>query len=141
MRPINEIIVHCTATRPDWWASKSTGQKIAEIRRWHVKDFGWKDIGYHFLIDRDGKVGSGRPIEIVGAHVINRNEKTIGISLFGGYGSANSDKFSDNFTPYQDASLRSLISNLSKQHKIEIISGHNQYASKACPGFSVPDWI
>lgn len=44
MRPINEIIVHCTATRADWWAGNRTSEKVAEIRS-DVKDLlrgGWK---------------------------------------------------------------------------------------------------
>ena len=60
MRPISEIIIHCTDTRPDWMEGKTTSAKVAEIRRWHTdpqpKGRGWKDIGYHFLIDRDGRV-------------------------------------------------------------------------------------
>lgn len=81
MRDINEIIVHCTATRPDWWQGKSTSEKVDEIRRWHVEDRGWRDIGYHYLIDRDGTVAKGRPVEQVGAHCKGHNTGTIGISL------------------------------------------------------------
>ena len=54
MRPISEIIVHCSATRPEWCASTTTAAKVAEIRRWHVSDRGWRDIGYHYVIDRNG---------------------------------------------------------------------------------------
>ena len=141
MRPLGEIIIHCTATRPEWWAGKSLAQKVAEIRRWHVSERGWKDIGYHFLIDRDGKVMPGRPLEKEGAHVMGHNTGTIGIALFGGHGSASTDKFADHFTPEQDAALRKLIADLRRQHPIiSKISGHNQYAAKACPGFNVPAW-
>lgn len=139
--PVREIIIHCTATRPEWWAGKTTAQKVAEIRRWHVQDRGWKDIGYHWLIDRDGKVAKGRPMTVVGAHVAGRNTGTIGISLFGGHGSAETDKFSDNFTPAQDAALRKLIAEIKTQTQIVRISGHNEYAAKACPGFTVKDWL
>lgn len=141
MRPINEIVVHCTATHPGWWSSKTVNQKIAEIRRWHIEERGWSDIGYHFLIDRDGKVGLGRPVERVGAHVFGRNENTIGVSLFGGYDSAETDSFDKNYTDKQADSFKELLIKITSQHKIKIISGHNQYAAKACPGFSVPKWI
>ena len=141
MRPINEIIVHCTATRADWWSSKSLNQKIAEIRRWHVEDRKWSDIGYHYLIDRDGKIGAGRPVEKVGAHVMGRNHNTIGVSLFGGHGSAVDDPFSAHFTPQQDAALRGLIAELSGRFGIELVTGHNNYANKACPGFTVSSWL
>ena len=140
MRPINEIIVHCTATRASWWSSRSLGQKIAEVRKWHVNERGWSDIGYHFLIDRNGKVGAGRPLHKVGAHVVGHNSGTIGISLFGGYEAAASDNFMENFTSAQDAALRQLIQDLRSRFSINRITGHNQYANKACPGFSVGAW-
>ena len=141
MRPINEIIVHCTATRADWWAGKRTSEKVAEIKRWHVEDRGWKNIGYHYLIDRDGTVVKGRPIEQVGAHVSGHNTGTIGISLFGGHGSAETDMFHDHFANAQEAALHKLIADLRKRFGIIKISGHNQYAAKSCPGFNVPDWF
>ena len=44
MRSINEIIIHCSATRE--------GQDISvdTIKKWHVEGRGWSDIGYHFYI-------------------------------------------------------------------------------------------
>ena len=141
MRSINEIIVHCTATRGDWWAGKRTSEKVAEIKRWHVQDRKWNDIGYHYLIDRDGTIANGRPIEKIGAHVAGHNTGTIGISLFGGHGSAETDQFADHFTQAQEKSLRKLIADLRKRFGVVKITGHNQYAAKACPGFNVPDWF
>ena len=140
MRPINEIIIHCTATRPDWWADKKTSAKVAEIKRWHT-DKGWRDIGYHYLIDRDGTVATGRPVDQVGAHVQGHNTGTIGISLFGGHGSAETDHFHEHYTPAQEHSLRGLLEDLRATYGAVKITGHNQYAAKACPGFNVPAWL
>ena len=141
MRKITGIIVHCTATRADWWSGKSLAKKIAEVRRWHVEDRGWSDIGYHYLIDRDGGIGLGRPVERNGAHVRGHNTGTIGVSLFGGHGSNEKDAFADNFTPQQDAALRRLIGNLRADHGPVPVTGHNEYAAKACPGFMVAPWL
>ena len=141
MRPLNEIIVHCTATRPDWWVGTSAQVKTNEVRNWHTSK-GWSDIGYHYLIDRDGTVVSGRPLERTGAHVKGHNAGTIGIALFGGHGGSASDMFEDNFTEEQDAALRKLIADLQKDHpSIFKISGHNEYAAKACPTFRVGPWL
>ena len=141
MRPLNEIIVHCTATRAEWWAGRPTADKVAEVRKWHL-DRNFRNIGYHFLIDRDGTVATGRPLEEVGAHVKGHNTGTIGISLFGGHGGATTDKFEDNFTPEQDAALRNLIANLQNRFpSISKISGHHEYANKACPCFDVRSWL
>lgn len=141
MRKIDEVIIHCTATRPDWWSNKTTAQKVSEITRWHVQDRGWRDIGYHYLIDRDGTVAKGRPIEQTGAHVQGHNTGTIGISLFGGHGSSERDNFHEHFTPAQEHSLRKLLDDLTATYGAVPITGHNQYAAKACPGFFVPDWL
>lgn len=53
MREINEIIIHCTATNPNWYADRSVEDVVAEIRRWHVEERNWSDIGYHAIIHRD----------------------------------------------------------------------------------------
>lgn len=139
--PVREIVVHCTATRPEWWAGKTTTAKVAEIKRWHVQDRGWKDIGYHFLIDRDGTIAKGRAVTTIGAHVAGHNTGTIGISLFGGHGASADDQFSDHFTPAQDAALRKLLADIGTQTQVQKITGHNQYANKGCPGFNVPAWL
>lgn len=142
MRQLNEIIIHCTDTRPNWWEDRTSAEKVAEVRRWHVEENHWSDVGYHFLIDRDGTVIEGRPLEKTGAHVKGHNTGTVGISLFGGHGGSASDQFQDNFTEDQERALMQLIRQLQDNYpSITSISGHNQYAAKACPTFSVPAWL
>lgn len=144
--PVREIIIHAAATRPDWMAGRPLAEKRAEIRRWHTDPVskggrGWSDIGYHWLIDRDGKVAPGRAETTVGAHVAGRNAGTIGVCLIGGFGAATDDRFAENFTAAQDTALRRLIREISGRTRIAAISGHNQYANKACPGFRVDAWL
>lgn len=142
MRTLTEIIVHCSATRPEWMDGQPTTAKVAEIKRWHVQGNGWSDIGYHFLIDRDGAIVTGRPIERDGAHVRGHNRGTVGICLIGGFGSSENDDAFEHFTPPQMAALRVLIGKLQNDHRtITKVSGHNEYAAKACPGFRVPLWF
>lgn len=140
MREINEINIHCSATQPDWMEGQSISAKIAEIRRWHVARK-FSDIGYHFLIDRDGTIGAGRPVTRMGAHIKGRNERSIGICLLGGHGSNEMDAFEEHFTPQQDDALRGLISELQGKYGITRVEGHNKYAAKACPGFQVDRWF
>lgn len=142
MRQLNEIIIHCAAVRPDWMEGKPLSAKVAEIRRWHTKDRGWSDIGYHYIIDRDGAVAVGRPMSKDGAHVQGRNKGTVGICLIGGHGSDPTDKFADHYTAEQEEALRKLLDELqSKYPTITKVSGHNDYAAKACPGFKVSEWL
>jgi len=141
MRKISEIIIHCSATPPDWRAGQPAEAKVAEIRRWHVEERGWSDIGYHYLIDRDGTLVEGRPVERMGAHVRGHNDGTIGVCLLGGHGSSATDAFDDHFTPAQARALLKLIRSLEAEHGDLAVTGHNDYAAKACPGFKVDRWL
>jgi N-acetyl-anhydromuramyl-L-alanine amidase AmpD len=133
--PVTEIILHCADTRPDWMAGHPLAEKVAEIRRWHVQQRGWRDIGYHWVIDRDGAVAPGRPEAEIGAHVEGHNRGTIGICLLGGHGAKADDLFERNFTSAQAAAVRCLIREIKSRTAIRKVSGHNDYAVKACPGF------
>jgi len=140
MRNIKELVIHCTATKPKWRDGQKTSTKVKEITRWHVEDNGWSDIGYHYVIDRDGTLANGRPLSRIGAHVKGHNKFTIGVSLIGGFGGAATDKFEDHFTKDQNLALRKLIKSLELQFGDLVISGHNEYAAKGCPSFTVADW-
>ena len=137
MRKINEIIIHCSATRPGWMIKSSIDKQVAEIKRWHVKLNGWSDIGYHYIIGRNGEVRLGRAVERVGAHTRGRNKNSIGICLIGGYGSAATDSFEDHFTSKQWDVLHGLLNKLEDDYGTVGVHGHNEYAAKGCPGFNV----
>lgn len=143
---INEVIVHCSATRPDWMHNAPFVDQVAEIKRWHTDPVaqggrGWRNIGYHWLISRSGQILSGRKETEIGAHVEGYNNGTIGICLIGGAGSSETDRFDQHFTAAQDTTLRQLLQGIGMRTAIRKISGHNQYAAKACPGFNVPNWL
>jgi len=122
-------------------AANSCKQKVEEIDRWH-KGNGWSGgIGYHFVVDRQGDVCVGRPVEKVGAHVKGHNSNSIGICLVGGHGGAATDKFEDHFTDMQRKALDKLLSDLTKEHKDAKIRGHNEVAAKACPSFTVKEYL
>jgi N-acetylmuramoyl-L-alanine amidase len=135
--PVTEIILHCADTRPEWMFGRPLSEKVAEIRRWHVQQRGWRDIGYHWVIDRDGAVAPGRSEIEIGAHVEGHNRGTIGVCLLGGYGASADDPFEKNFTEAQAANLKRLIGEIKGRTTIRKVSGHNDYAAKACPGFRV----
>lgn len=77
MRKINYIVVHCSATREDCPFS------VEALRAEHLRR-GFRDIGYHYYIRRDGTVANTRPITLVGAHVKGMNAHSIGICYEGG---------------------------------------------------------
>lgn len=128
------IVVHCSATRP--------GMDIGadEIRVWH-KQKGWSDIGYHYVIRRNGKIELGRRLEVEGAHVQGHNHHSVGICLVGGI--ADIGKPHNNFTPDQMMSLLSLLDDLKGKYPDAKIQGHRDFpgVAKACPSFDVRKWL
>lgn len=133
-REINEVIVHCSATPPDMDVDAAT------IRRWHVEENHWSDIGYHFVILRDGTSQAGRPVHVPGAHCRGHNAHSIGICLIGGVDRENKPEF--NFTAAQARTLRALIQGIQSglPHDLKI-SGHRDHDKhKACPCFDANQW-
>lgn len=131
------IVVHCA----DTYADMDIGAK--EIKRWHIKEKGYSDIGYHFVIRRDGTREIGRNIDLhvpdmdeVGAHVKGHNWHSIGICLVGGKGK--NDKPEQNFTPEQYEALWEIIGILKVHYpKAEVVGHRDLNAGKACPSFDV----
>ena len=127
MRKINEIIIHCSATKEGMHFT------AADIDRWH-KERGFKCIGYHYVIDLDGKIETGRNIEEIGAHCTGHNSNSIGICYIGGLDKNGKPK--DTRTTQQKAALWWLICELWRQYGPIKVVGHNKYAAKACPCFN-----
>lgn len=127
MRKIDEIIVHCTATK----AGKHFN--VNDVRRWHLQR-NFRDIGYHFLVLLDGTVQQGRPVAEVGAHCTGHNTCSIGVCYVGGI--AASGRPADTRTPQQRQALRNLLTDLKRQFPKAVIHGHRDFANKACPCFN-----
>lgn len=129
-RLINEIIVHCTAT------PEGRAVSVDTIRGWH-KAQGWNDIGYHYVVLLDGTVQAGRPEAEIGSHVAGHNTGTLGVVYVGGV-AADGKTAKDTRTPAQKAALLAIVKGLiAKYPSVKKVTGHNQYAAKACPSFDV----
>ncbi len=142
----NYIVVHCSATKPDMDIGVDT------LRMWH-KANGWSDVGYHYIIKRDGEIQNGRPADQIGAHVKDYNAVSIGICLIGGID--NDGKAADNFTGKQKTVLRNLLRILRADYPKAFITGHRDLSPdlnrdgkitsnewvKECPCFDVADFL
>lgn len=129
-RHISELIWHCAAT------PEGRDYTVDQIRSWH-KNRGWSDIGYHFVIYRDGSIVEGRDIGLTGAHVRGRNTGTIGACYIGGV-ERGGKKAKDTRTPQQRKSMIWLTKQLAEMYNLQRISGHNEHTNaKACPSFNV----
>ena len=107
---LNKAVIHHTA---------SHDVSAKEIDRWH-KERGWTEIGYHYVIRKDGSIEKGRDINKIGAHAKGRNNR-IGIALTG----------YDTFTEEQYKALGKLLNKLG----IQYAEGHHE----DCPGKGF-DW-
>lgn len=137
MRPINLIVIHCSASpNTDALFRGKVGsaefQNPAQvIDSWHIargfkRTDEWrkrqnpdlKAIGYHYVIDRSGLVLTGRHVDEIGAHAKGYNQKSIGICLVG----------LDQFSPAQWSSLAHLVT-----AEIARITGRNGPANRINP--------
>jgi len=143
------IIIHHTA------GSNTITDHLTEIRNiylYHTQTQGWDDIGYNFIIARDGTIYEGRDGQLLyeddfvkGAHFCGKNANTMGISLLGTYTAIEP-------TPESMQSLLRLL--LWKLHKDQLsvsdsflhpqtgtdqimlprIAGHRDGCATECPG-------
>lgn len=127
MRQINTVIIHCSDTPADMDVSAE------EIRRWHVEERGFDDIGYQWVIRRDGSIEKGRDEKTVGAHAYGHNARSIGICMVGGRPTCN-------FTAAQWESLDKLVSDIDLRYPGVRVIGHNDVSGKTCPTFDAKAW-
>lgn len=76
-------------------SSAEDGPKLdfPSIRRYHMEQRGYADIGYHFLVEKyNDDLGSksfvatcGRPLNMAGAHAKGANADSIGVCFIGNY--------------------------------------------------------
>ncbi|MCQ2343868.1 MAG: N-acetylmuramoyl-L-alanine amidase [Paludibacteraceae bacterium] len=132
-RTITKIIIHCSAS------PEGRDDRAADIARWH-KQKGLKSIGYHYVIDLDGTIEEGRPLDKAGAHCEGANNCSIGICYIGGLDSNGNPK--NTMTPEQNDALVMLLMTLRTQFPGIKIYGHNELnLNKACPCFDVRKWL
>ena len=133
-RTTDFIVVHCSATKP----SQDIG--AAEIRKWHIEDNGWSDIGYHQVIRRNGAIELGRPLHVSGAHAKGFNSRSVGVCLVGGIDDDGNPR--DNFLAPQLDSLRATLNYWKLIYPSAEILGHCDLpdVAKACPSFDVRVW-
>ena len=93
---------------------------VEEIREWH-RQRGWVDIGYHYVVRKNGDVEIGRPLEAVGAHVYGANSQSVGICCEG-----NGDKA--DHTPVQREALLGLCASLLRKYRLtpDDVLGHRE---------------
>lgn len=120
------IVIHHTAVSRD-----QNAKQFAAVKKYHIEK-GWGDIGYHYLIEPDGKIVKGRAETEVGAHTKEQemNSKSIGVCLTGFFDV-------EDPTTEQLAALEGLIQEVRTKYGIkpEQVYPHRFFANyKSCPG-------
>ncbi|MBK7642004.1 MAG: N-acetylmuramoyl-L-alanine amidase [Planctomycetes bacterium] len=120
-------------------SAASSAAALRQIQRSHLKGKTppWGDIGYHYLIDPEGRVFQGRDLAWQGAHAKGDNNiQNIGICLLGNF---------DEEKPTQAAldSLRKLLDDLRRTYRIprSEVHKHADFRSTDCPGKFLKPWV
>lgn len=152
MRRVQWIVLHCSDS------DVPAHDNIETIKKWHtlpripkeieegIKDGklpkseafkygnGWKDVGYHYFIDKAGALFPGRSEDTIGAHVAGHNSRSIGICLSG----------RKLFTSDQFHSLGELLKDLCGKYglkKSDILGHCDLESGKTCPNFNVEKFL
>lgn len=124
-RPITGIVIHHSASADDITAE--------DIDRWH-KGNGWSEIGYHYVVLKDGSIQEGRSIEKNGAHTKGHNIGTIGICVIGNF---SEDDPTDAVFGSRVLGLAYLVNRLRDIYGDIPVTGHRERNATECPGSKV----
>ena len=173
-RVVNLIVIHCSATQSGKALSVDAIDAMHKARGFArtplaVRAFNPQrpHIGYHYFVDINGTVHTGRHVDEVGAHAANFNTRSIGICMAGGV------ERDGQYTYAQWDALAALVTDIATQYHIHLapptrhyngmqsytetdgICGHRDLSPdkdgdglvepfewlKTCPGFDVRYWL
>ena len=120
-RHVDRVFLHCTASSYDHH------DDIEIVRKWHLAR-GWSDVGYHFMIHKDGSMSEGRPLERTPAAQKGHNKGTIAIAMHGGMHAK------DDFSTKQIVTLREFCEQIRAAYDGDItFHGHSEVVIRDCP--------
>lgn len=131
MRKIGKIVIHCSAG--------SINSTAADIVYFHTGPkekgcSGWTKPGYHFFVEKDGKVVQLVPVDEIANGVKNNNADAIHICYAGGVDQVTFKHPMDTRTQEQKSAMLALLKRLKATYNCPIY-GHRDFAIKACPSF------
>ncbi|OYO22155.1 hypothetical protein CGZ93_09680 [Enemella dayhoffiae] len=142
-KTVHAVVVHHTEGTNNYTKDQSAGI-VRGIYAYHVQGNGWCDIGYNYLIDKYGQIFEGRSggmtMPVKGAHAVDWNTDTMGISLLGSFTTELPPEVALDAAVrlsawrlaayYRDATARITINGVTSN----VISGHRQVVATDCPG-------
>ncbi len=130
MAGVSMITVHHEGWTPVTFSDAvNTAARLDSIRKSHIERMGAGDIGYHYIIDRAGRLWQGRDVRYQGAHVREHNPHNLGIMCLGNFDEQRP-------TDAQYATLRKTLASLMKQYKVPVkyVYTHQELNKTECPG-------
>lgn len=136
MAKLKYLVIHCTDTP----ANRPVSAK--DIYQWHIVERGWSKMGYSDMIHLDGSLENLTPFDQdddkEGFELTNGAKGINGVShhivYVGGKGG-------DTRTRSQKGSLEDYVRYMILRHPDIQVAGHNQFSTKDCPSFDVPEWL
>jgi len=112
-----------------------TAQHLEYVREYH-RSRNFQDIGYHFAIDRAGRVWQLRSLAYQGQHVRQNNEHNIGIVVLGNFDLQNMSQAQKDKARWFGALVR-------KQYNLPIsrVYTHQEIVSTECPGDAMQPYM
>lgn len=95
------------------------------------KKRGWAGIGYHYVVNKDGRVYIGRPEDMIGAHAEGHNSYSIGIAAQGDYST-------ETMPEVQKQAIIDLIADIKSRRGNLYVKGHRDVNATSCPGKNYP---
>ena len=136
MTPVRYITIHHDGMQPFYGTSVATvAARLEFIRRGH-RGKGWGDIGYHFAVDRSGRVWQCRPTSWQGAHVKNHNPGNIGIVALGNFDEQQPSEAQVN-------AVRQQVRLMQQKYRVPVsrVKTHKEWAVTACPGRALQTYM
>ena len=127
---VTRITVHHEGWKPVLFTGlEHTAARLETLRKAHLRRLDAGDIGYHFVVDRAGRVWEGRPLRYQGAHVKGHNEHNLGIMALGNFERQRP-------SPDQLGALYELIGNAMRHYGIAAgaLHTHRELGPTLCPG-------
>ncbi len=135
----SKIAVHHTVTPPTY--NGNYAARVRQIQAFHMDGRGWCDVGYHFLVTRDGRVWEARPLKFLGSHVYGHNTDNIGVSFVGCFqpgacGGLGSTSVPERMVEGGAKVIRRLAARFDIPRTASRVKGHRDHAGAqtSCPG-------
>jgi hypothetical protein len=138
MGGVNRITVHHDGMPPTSLRGKGdVTSRLEQIREAHINhDPPWADIGYHYIIDPQGRVWEGRPVQYQGAHVKDHNEHNLGVMLLGNFDEQRP-------TPEALTTLDLFIADRMRAYRVPMsrVFTHQEINPTRCPGQNLQSYM